>query len=458
MDKIGGEGVMIIRKRRIARALLAIATLSGLLLGCGSDSEGTEETLETETDGYSGTLVISIHDQLNNEGIVEALEVLQSSEKWENVEFDIRPQDVDYETNIPIYVMGGQQIDVMCNFNPIQQATNYEAGIILPLEEYLDELDVDVDERYGSWSSFAYTEGEIYGVPDGASTWALFYNISIFDNAGIEYPDSEIPMTWDEYRQLAADLTSGSGADKIYGTLSLDWPMYWYGEAIMKLGGGEAFYTEDGLSNIEDPAFAEALEAAYIMQNIDQSTPTVAEISSSKIEPDGWFNGNYAMYLHGTWFLNWLADTETYPRDYEVGIAPMPIPEGTTESLTWGVCATYSIPTTSADPLMATEFIVDLVMETTANSSSTIMSDQTVEQENLFVTVADEIPDTQFTTDKLKDIFLGQTLVTEKVTGTNASEYEEIIIEEANLYLAGTQDLETTITNIKERGDAEILK
>lgn len=471
---------MLNRKIKVMGSLLVMTTMTaGLMTGCGEDKKQTqaadaqpkvetskeaskeskaETSKEAKTEGYTGNMVVSIHDELNNPAAVEALDYLQKQDKWKNVKFEIMPKDQEYEINLPIQVMGGKQIDVMYNFNPIQQDKNATAGTILPIGQYLEELGINVEERYGSFASACYNNGEVYGIPGGVTAWGLFYNKSIFDEAGIAYPDPKVPMTWSEYRELAKKLTKGEGANKTYGTLNLQWPMYWYGEAIMKLGGGQHFYNAEGLSNFDDPAFKEALEATYKMQNVDKSTPTMADIIARKIEPDGFFNGKYAMYLHGTWFLNWLADKETYPRDYEVGFAPMPIPDGTTKRQTWGVTATFAVPATSKDPKMATDFIVDLVAEITKRTSSEIFVDTTVPHDNLFVSIADDIKDEQFTTENLTDLFLSpdQVSVTEKVSGPNAAKYEAVIKEEVEKYFADAQDIDTTIKNVLKRGNKAI--
>ena len=42
------------------------------------------------------------------------------------------------------------------------------------------------------------------------------YNKDLFDAAGVAYPSND--MTWDEYYDLAAKMTSGEGSSKVYGT------------------------------------------------------------------------------------------------------------------------------------------------------------------------------------------------------------------------------------------------
>ncbi len=458
--------------KRTLAILLSAVSLLAFLAACGAPAEtpastGGDEAPASEADGggdateggYSGEMVISVHNVVNNTAFLEAVDVVMATDKWKNVTIDMRPQDNEYATNFPIQVAGGETIDVMYNFNPIEQAKMSSAGVIIPMDEYVAELGINLEERYGTYASGAYTEGQVFGIPGGATAWGMFYNKKIFDDAGKDYPDATTPMTWTEYRALAAELTTGEGSDKIYGALHLDWPMYWYSEAIMTLGGGQNFYNADGLSNIEDPAFADALQDTYNMQNVDMSIPKLADILATQTGPEAFFTGNYAMYPHGTWTLNWIADKETYPRDWEIGFCPLPIPDGTTQRQTWGVVGTFGLPATVSDPIRATEWIVDVVAETTKLSSSEIYPDQTVSADNLFVEVVEQIEDEQFTTEAIQDLFLSpdQLMILEKVSGPNAAQYETIINEEVGMYLGEEQDLDTTIANIKERGDAAIL-
>ena len=452
-------------KKRIISVLLSATMVASMLVGCGGgeekkedvNNEGTEAGGEESKDGYSGKMVISIHDQLNNPAIVEGIEAVGATDKWKNVEIEVKPKDQEYAVNMPVQIMGGEQIDIIYNFNPIEQAKNSAAGLCVPLDDIVADLGINMEERYGNKAADGKNqEGELVAIPGAYTTWSLFYNKALFDDAGIPYPDPDVPMTWTEYRELAKKLTSGEGADKIYGTLNLQWPMYWYGQAIMELGGGQNFYNAEGLSNIEDPAFVNALESTYNMQNVDKSTPTQADIIARKIEPDGYFNGKYAMYIHGNWFLNWMADTEVYPRDYEIGMAPMPVPEGSTDKMTWGVTGTYSVGATSANPTMATDFIIDLVAYATEHSPAEAYADTTVEATALYQDLG--IKDEGYDPENVKKYFANPEVlsVTEKVTGQNSAKYETIINEEVEKYFADAQDLDTTIQNIKERGNVEI--
>src|SRR5699024_2050658 len=73
---------------------------------------------------------------------------------------------------------------------------------------------------YGTGFAGTQLDGAFYALPYRASSYALFYNKKIFDEKGVPYPDN---LTWDEYADLALQLTSGEGADKFYGSYIPDW-------------------------------------------------------------------------------------------------------------------------------------------------------------------------------------------------------------------------------------------
>ena len=70
----------------------------------------------------------------------------------------------------------------------------------------------------------------------------------------------------------------------------MTWPMYWYTmEALNWVE--EINYTEDGTaSNIEDPAWAESIELAYEIQNVDKSVLPYIDVNS-EIESTFFYRG-----------------------------------------------------------------------------------------------------------------------------------------------------------------------
>jgi len=402
-------------------------------------------------------VVINVHNYLNNSAFVTAINEVQKMDKYRDIVFEVTGKDEEYETTMPVKVASGHQFDIVAVYNPILLAKYAKAGTIIPIDEYITNANINYIREFGRYAASAAINGKTYMIPQNPTKWVLFYNKKIFDDAKVPYPDADKPMTWDEYRGLAARLTSGSGQDKIYGALHLDWPMYWYGEAIMVLGGGERFYTEGGWSNIENPAFVNALEDTYRMMHEDESIPTYSDIKTTKIISQSFFSGRYAMFAAGPWFLNWAMDKETYPRSWEIGICPLPVDTGERWK-TWGVCGGLAICPTSPDPQLAFDIAMDLERVMAKYTTTEPAAVQTVEQTNLFIGAGEVLGPEGMTAEVIQKYFLAedQIFITEKVTGPNSSDYEQVINEEVEKYLVQVQDLVTTIKNIKERSDKVI--
>lgn len=420
---------------------------------------------ETATSEERVKMVIALDKMPEGIKLQQALDEVVAMDKYSHVDFEIRPSEADFNTTLPIAIAAGEQRDLVALANPIIQATWSEEGILLPLDEYIDELGVDYNHMFGNYAEKAKFFGNYYTVPHEITKWVLYYNKKHFDNAGIPYPSTTEPMTWDEYTEIAAKLTTGEGSEKVYGALHLTWPMYWYGEAIQTLGGGEMFYNEDGLSNIEDPAFRKALERNFKMQHVDKSVPSQAEIVTSKIGPQAFMNGQYGMVIGGGWYMSWArlqdkyGNANDFPRDWDMGVAPLPVPAAKPQPSSWGIVNGIGIPQTSADPKLALEIALDLMRLSTIYAESAPEAYQLEESPVIYDGMGADLQAEGMDAPTIKTVLANpETLVlTEKVTGPNNVAYEKVIKEEVEKYFVEAQDLDTTINNIKKRGDKAIM-
>lgn len=459
--------------KKICSIILVLTMVLGILTACGQDdskktNDGTKDQGTASNNDANANkkpaekerekLIISLDKMPEDVKLARAIEEVQEMEKYSHVDFEVHGKEADFLTTMPITVAGGEQRDLVAVAQPILQQQWADAGTIQPLTKMIESLGLDFEKEFGPYAANAMNNGEYYTIPHNITKWALYYNKKIFDEAGIPYPDPKVPMTWDDYRALAKQLTSGEGAEKKYGALYLTWPMFWYGEAIMTLGGGQHFYNEEGLSNIEDPAFAHALQKTFDMMHVDKSIPTHADVVISKTKPTAFMNGQYGMAVQGGWILSWAADKENYPRDFEIGIAPMPVDEGTSPK-TWGIVNGFAIAQTSANPELALEVGMDLSRLSAQYAMAAPEANQTIEQNLLYTGMGDKLGAEGMTTEVLLDIFANPdtAFLTEKVTGANAPTYEKVINEEVEKFLVEEQDLDTTINNIKARGDKKIL-
>jgi multiple sugar transport system substrate-binding protein len=69
---------------------------------------------------------------------------------------------------------------------------------------------------YGGVLDALTVDGKVYSLPFRSDFWLLYYNKDLFDKAGVPYPTND--MTLDQFADMARKVTSGFGADKVYGT------------------------------------------------------------------------------------------------------------------------------------------------------------------------------------------------------------------------------------------------
>ncbi len=193
--------------------------------------------------------------------------------------------------------------------------------LLYDITDYVAEMDTSkyyMDAMVGN----NVRDGRYYGLPSGIYTTLMYFNMDLFDAAGIPYPstDWENPMTMQECSDASIALTKGEGADKVFGfsyRSSFANPAYWC--MISSCNGGGYFYDEDGTTpKINTPSHIAALEWYKKMNDVGAVTlPTdIAILSTAAM----FGSGKLAMTLEGTWSMAQMIETS----DFEVGIAPAP--------------------------------------------------------------------------------------------------------------------------------------
>lgn|GEM_PF-672168 len=108
------------------------------------------------------------------------------------------------------------------------------SGKLMDLTSFMNQSSVDNPSSFldGMLVSTQWN-GKYYGVPLNRSVPVLYYNKTMFAQAGIKNP----PTTWDQVVADAKILTKGSGSSKVYGYGPLvDW---WPWESMVWSSGGD---------------------------------------------------------------------------------------------------------------------------------------------------------------------------------------------------------------------------
>ena len=252
----------------------------------------------------------------------------------------------DYMTQLATQLAGGNgELDILTIKDIPGYSNLINLEMLVPMNDILER---DTADFGGVIEQLTASDGNFYAVPFRSDFWVLFYNKDMFDEAGIEYPSND--MTWEEYRELAAKMTSGEGSAKVYGSHHHTW------EAMVS-----AWAVQDGKNTVvaKDyeflrPYYEQALwlqDNGYIQ---DYATLKTANIHYSSV----FKNQQCAMMPMGTYFIatmmQAIADGEC---DFNWGIATIPHPDDVEAGYTVGSITPIAISAYTDAQDLAWDFV-----------------------------------------------------------------------------------------------------
>ena len=190
---------------------------------------------------------------------------------------------------------GGKAPDVFHFYDTGLQAYA-ERGNLLDLTSYLsDEFLADI--RPDVWPNVSFSDAPgRWGVPFLQEPTIVFANKEILEAAGIPVPTIEDPWTWDEYQDIAKQLTSDSTYGASIALLDRTDTIIGLGQSF----GGE-YFSADGLSLKWGAPEAEVPERVHEMLHIDKSMSVdVLGLRPSDLLP-AFFDGQYATMIAGAY-------------------------------------------------------------------------------------------------------------------------------------------------------------
>lgn len=283
-----------------------------------SDSAQANDTIEETSDDSAGTgdesaapadpVTIS-YMTFTADGYAEDLDAIVAAFEDEHpgvtVETQILPY-ADYFTALQTAFAGGTVSDVVdLNYeNFVTYAVN---GVLAPLE--------GVDESaYATSLLDAFTlEGAQLGLPSQFSTVVLFYNKTLFDDAGLEYPTND--WTWDDARAAAETLTdTDAGVWGYYQPVSF----HEFYKALAQ-AGGEFFNADQTEATFAGPEGIDA--ATWLIEKSGTTMPTEADgAGTPDFDTNLFRDGRLAMWATGIW--NFAAVSEAADLQWDVAVEP----------------------------------------------------------------------------------------------------------------------------------------
>ncbi len=202
-----------------------------------------------------------------------------------------------------------------------------EAGILVPLDEEMDDYQSVADGLLESAMSTAIIDGHAYGLALNTNTKILFYNVEAFKEAGLE-----APKTMEDFINAIKALSGNNeNGQQVWG---YDEPALagWNLCPFIWSYGGEITNEEQTQASgyLNSP---ETVAAIQMLADLYKEGSITGWNSGDIPMTDGFGTGRYMMLLEGPWKVEELAGA--YP-DLQYATVEMPAGEGGSHSVLGG--------------------------------------------------------------------------------------------------------------------------
>lgn len=336
-------------KKRLVSILLTAAMLTATVLtGCG----GTDGAGESKDDSGKVHLKWAMWD------LDLVADWKNLADEYMKLNPDVEIECVDFGSNDYSNVLAtelsgsGTDIDIVSIKDVVSYATLIEKNAIVPLNDYIEEDNVDLAKFSGVTDQVTTEDGELYELPFRRDIWWIFYNKDVFDKQGVPYPTND--MTWEEYDELARQVTNTTRGEEIYGAHYHTW-----NSTVQLLG------TLDGEHSVLDKEydFMKPYYEMVLSQEDDGVCQKYSDLVAEGLHYSNTFaNGNVAMMNMGSWAVAvMLEKLESGEFDPELcgnwGIVKYPHAEGVEPGTTLGAITGLSIANESDQKEAAWDFI-----------------------------------------------------------------------------------------------------
>jgi multiple sugar transport system substrate-binding protein len=332
-----------------AAATLAITglALTGCSSGAGSDDPGT----------------VSLWIRDYEKALVEPLAEAYNATHETQVEITLVPSP-SYVQKLATSIAGGDPPDVAA-LDLVFTPYFAQAGALVDITDRVDALPY-ADAYSPSHASVSAFEGRTYAVPFTGDASVLFYNKTLFAEAGLDPEDP--PTTHEEIREAAAAIRALGGSAYGYSFPAACGGCLVFGFTPLIWGSGGDVLSADGrTATLDSPEVTAGLQLLREMWT-DGSMPSLAQTDAGPNTSTAFQQGTVGMIADGTATMGALVAGGSV----DFGVTALPGQDGGSSSFGGG--DTLAILDGSDDPDSAWEF----VEWATGEEAQTILAEQSV--------------------------------------------------------------------------------
>ncbi|HEX8994772.1 MAG TPA: sugar ABC transporter substrate-binding protein [Ktedonobacterales bacterium] len=252
-----------------------------------------------------------------------------------NIKVTWSPIPSDYQTKMRANVASGNVPDVFY-LSPDMSQEYIPAGKLLDLSPYMARDNVAASAYYPAlMQPFDCSSGAVYGIPKDWNSLGLFYNKTMFQQAGLSDPST---WTWQDLQNAAQKLTTGSA----HG-LALPADASRFGAFLFANGG--QMLSSNGQSAAFNSTAGQAAATFYTSFELNHTGVMPSDVGAGW-DGEAFGKGLVGMTFEGGWMIPYMS--QSFP-NVSYGIAPLPkSPTGANDNLVytnaWGASSATKHP------------------------------------------------------------------------------------------------------------------
>lgn len=270
--------------------------------------------LATSASAADVKLRYAIWDQSQAPTLQKIIDAYEAKNPTIDVELQVTPWS-KYWTKLQTEAGNGNLPDVFW-MNPFNFPLYASNGVVLPIDDLVKELGFDVDAIPEVMRDIYSYDGSLYSLPNNRDAIVVWYNKSIFENAGVDLPTAD--WDWADFQDTAAALTDADNG--VWGTAAyLNFRQVWIN--TIHQAGGSILSEDEQTAQWNTDA---AIEGVRFWAEIAQagSSPTVDQLADTD-QYSMFLSGKLGMIYAGSWVGVGFAESELAASG-DIGVQVLP--------------------------------------------------------------------------------------------------------------------------------------
>ncbi len=292
------------------RSVIVGVFLSLALCACSKNKAGQSAAATAQSGDISAGLTFAIWDSNQLPGMEANIELFQKENPEASVELQLTPWNEYWQklrtaassANLPdLFWMHVMQFELFASSDALMDLSDRIAN----------DAEISLDNYPQDLAGLYRYQGRQYAIPKDFDTIGLWYNKTLFDQAGLAYPNEN--WNWDDLVAAGKKLTDP--ANGVYGFLANNNAQEGWWNFVYQNGG--SVVRPDGRSGFDSPETVEAVQRYVDFIQQDGIAPPIAEA-----EDQLFFTGKIAMRQIGSWMVSAMNANDYAQANLDLTILP----------------------------------------------------------------------------------------------------------------------------------------